>query len=60
MAGIPFAGWLEILQGVLKFPGELLQLIRIIQKTPAEKHDDLVQAAAKESDKWNTEGRPTW
>lgn len=60
MAVLGLAGWLEIIKGVLAFPDKILAVVRLFQKTPAEKHYDLLKAAQDEAAKWDSTGRPTW
>lgn len=52
--------WLEVIKGVLAFPKEVLAVIRFFQKTPAEKHEDLLKAIQKEAEAFEQTGRPTW
>jgi hypothetical protein len=51
---------LEIINGVLKFPDAVLKLVRVLQKTPAEKRDDLLKKMDEEFQKFEDTGRPTW
>lgn len=51
---------LEIVSGVLKFPGEVLALIRVLQGTPAEQQSKIMEAIARERDSLEKTGRPTW
>lgn len=51
---------LAIINGVLKFPGEVLALIKILQKTPQEKREQIMQSVQAESDKFAAGGRPEW
>lgn len=51
---------LELISGVLAFPGQVLAIIRILKKTPQENHDDLLKSMAAEADKFAQTGRPTW
>lgn len=53
-------GWLEIIKGVLSFPGEVLALVRVLQGTPDEKRQALVSQIQKMSDDFKETGRPTW
>lgn len=52
--------WLELIVGVLKFPDAVLKLIRFMQKTPAEKHDELLKRMDEEFQRFEETGRPTW
>lgn len=58
--GIALADWITIIQGVLAFPKSVLQVIQTFQKTPEEKHQELVNAIQAESAKYQETGRPTW
>ena len=51
---------LEIINGVLKFPEAVLKLIRVLQKTPAQKHEDLLKRMDEEFTRFEEEGRPSW
>ena len=55
-----FAAILELIKGVLKFPDAVLKLIRVLQKTPAEKRDDILKKMDEEFQKFEDTGRPTW
>jgi hypothetical protein len=55
-----FADWLLIIKGVLAFPKEMKALILLLQKTPSEKKDNVMQAIQSESEKLEKEGRPEW
>lgn len=54
------ASILTIIQGVLQFPAQVTALIKILQATPAQQHDQLVAAMQKEADTLKQTGRPTW
>jgi hypothetical protein len=54
------AAWLEVIKGVLAFPKEVLAIVRLFQKTPEEKHQDLVAAIQKEAAVFQETGRPSW
>jgi hypothetical protein len=49
---------LEIISGVLKFPGEVLSLIRILKDTPEESREKIMAAMQAESAKFAETGRP--
>lgn len=51
---------LAIIKGVLQFPGTILEFIKLLQKTPEEKHDDLMKQIQVEAKKFQETGRPTW
>jgi hypothetical protein len=46
--------------GVLKFPDTVLEFVKILQKTPEQKHDDLLKKVAAEAQSFEDTGRPTW
>lgn len=52
--------WVELLTGVLKFPGEIHKLIVLLSKTPAAKRSELITALQKEADSIAQTGRPKW
>jgi hypothetical protein len=51
---------LAIIKAVLQFPSTILEFVKLIQKTPQEKHEDLLKRLAEESKKFEDTGRPTW
>lgn len=51
---------LAIIKGVLQFPGTILEFVKLLQKTPQEKHDDILKLIQLESNKFQETGRPTW
>lgn len=55
-----FAVVLEIIQGLLRFPGEILSLIRILGGVPAEKRQGLLKSIQEEALALQKDGRPTW
>jgi len=55
-----FAAILELINGVLKFPDAVLKLVRALQKTPQEKHEDLLKRMDEEFKRFEETGRPTW
>lgn len=57
---IGLTGWIELITVALKFPTAVMELIKILKATPEEKHQDLLEAAQKESDKFKETGRPSW
>lgn len=54
------AAVLEIIKGVLKFPGEVLALIRMLRDTPEESREKIMAAARTEADRFAKTGRPEW
>lgn len=55
-----FAEVVAIIGGVFKFWDQVVWLIKTLQKTPAEKHEDLLGRIRKEADTFEESGRPTW
>ena len=51
---------LEIIVGILKFPGEVSAFIRLISKSPEEKRQEILKNIEIESRKLDREGRPGW
>jgi hypothetical protein len=52
------AGWVELITLILKFPSAILEVARLFQKTPAEKHDALLVDIKKQADQFANTGRP--
>ena len=55
-----FAVILEIILGALKFPSEVLALVRILKDTPEQSREKIMAAMQKEADSFAQTGRPTW
>jgi hypothetical protein len=53
-------GIIELVKGLLQFPGVILEFVRLLQKTPQEKHDALLKQIQIESEKFEQTGRPSW
>lgn len=51
---------LALITALAKFPSVILEFVKILQKTPEEKHEDLLKKIAEESIKFQETGRPTW
>ena len=51
---------LAIIKGVLQFPGTILEFVKMLQKTPQERHEDLLKKMHEEARKYEETGRPTW
>lgn len=51
---------LSIIKAVLQFPSTILEFVKLLKKTPQEKHDDLLKRLADESKQLEDTGRPTW
>lgn len=50
---------LEIIKGVLAFPDAILKVIRLLEKTPQQRHDEIVSNIAKEEEHFRNTGRPS-
>jgi len=51
---------IDLIKGVLQFPAAILEFVKLLRKTPEEKHEDLLKKIAEESEKFSDIGRPTW
>lgn len=51
---------IDLIKGVLQFPGVILQFIQLLRKTPEQKHEELMIGIRKEAQKFEDTGRPTW
>jgi hypothetical protein len=52
--------WIELIKGVLQFPEAILKIVKGFQKTPAQKHDELLIRIDQEAAKFEESGRPSW
>jgi hypothetical protein len=51
---------LVIIKTVLQFPATMLEFVKLVRKTPAEQHEDLLKRLSDEQKKFEETGRPTW
>jgi len=51
---------IALITGVLKFPSVVLEFIKLLQKTPQQKHEDILKRIGDESKRFEDTGRPTW
>lgn len=51
---------IALITGFFKFPQAILEFIKVLQKTPEQKHEDLLKAIALEAKKFEETGRPNW
>lgn len=51
---------LTLLKAIFTFPSEIMALVRMLQKTPEEKHQDILRAVTAEAEKYQQTGRPEW
>lgn len=56
-------GFLDIvalLKAAFEFPGEVMQLVDTLRKTPEEQRQEITKAIEAESERLAKEGRPSW
>lgn len=51
---------IAIIKTILQFPSTILEFVKLLQKTPQEKHDGLLKKMRDEADQLEDTGRPTW
>lgn len=51
---------LEIIVGILKFPGEMLAFVRLISKSPEEKRQEIMLQVGAWIDESSGGERPKW
>jgi hypothetical protein len=51
---------IALITAALKFPEAVLAIVKLFEKVPQEKHEDLLKDIAKEAEKFDKDGRPTW
>jgi len=49
-----------IIKAVLQFPSTILDFVKLLQKTPQEKHEALLKRISDEENQFKETGRPTW
>ncbi len=54
------AGVIALITAFFQFPSQILAFVKLLQKTPEEKHEDLLKAIAEEAKKFQDTGRPDW
>ena len=54
------AEWLALLTGLLKFPRELLDLVKFLQDTPEENRQEAAASVRKSIDVFRKTGRHEW
>ncbi len=60
---MPILGLLEIVElikGVIQFPSTILEFVKLLRKTPEEKHDEILKGIQEEAKKYEDTGRPSW
>lgn len=53
-----FAGFIEVVVAFLKFPEAVLGVVRMFQKVPEQKHEDLLKEMAEKAKAFEETGRP--
>ena len=51
---------IDLIKGVLQFPNAVFEFVKLLRKTPEEKHSDLIASMQAEERKLEDTGRPTW
>ena len=54
------AAWIELITLALKFPSALLEVARLFQKTPEQKHEEIIGQVEKWLSQSSESDRPTW
>lgn len=49
-----------LITALFKFPSIILEFVKLLQKTPQEKHEEILKRIADEAKKFEETGRPTW
>jgi len=51
---------IALITGIVKFLPEVTKLVRILQKSPAQRAIEISKLISDEADKLHETGRPTW
>lgn len=51
---------LTLITGLIQMPGTILEFIKIMKKTPQEKHDAILERVRLEAQSYEDTGRPQW
>ena len=51
-------GFIEVLKAFFKFPEAVVALVKILSKTPEQKHDDMIKRVNNAFDEQANGGRP--
>lgn len=51
---------LTLLRAIFTFPTEIMTLVRMLQATPEEKRQLIMEKVAEEAQKYEQTGRPQW
>jgi hypothetical protein len=51
---------ISLILGVLQFPKEIGELLKILKKTPQQNHEGLLQRIQLEAKNYEDTGRPKW
>lgn len=54
------AAWFELIMLVLKFPSTILEIAKLFEKTPAEKHQEIIAQVDAWMKQSSESDRPTW
>lgn len=60
MSVMGLTGWIAIITAALKFPDAIMRFVVLLQKTPQEQHEALLQAGEAEAASLAQTGRPSW
>ena len=52
--------WIALLTAFFQFPKEILAIVKLLQKTPEEKRQQIIEGAQKVADSFSETGRPKW
>jgi hypothetical protein len=55
-----FSEILTLISGLIQFPGTILQFIKLMQKSPQEKHEAIMERIRLEAQAFEDTGRPKW
>jgi hypothetical protein len=50
---------LELVKALFQMPATILEFVRIMRKTPVERHEDLLKKIAQEAKRFEETGRPS-
>jgi hypothetical protein len=51
---------IELIKGVLAFPGIVLEFVKLLKSTPQENHEAILKRVREEASAFEETGRPTW
>lgn len=50
----------NLLMAIFQFPKTILEFVKLLRKTPQERHEEIVKKIAEEAKRFEETGRPTW